>query len=113
MANTPGGLTLRAAFRNRRIWVLAVAFVTLSLPGLSCWLLTGSALAYSTAAVAIFLIGFAPGIEYDVIAYCVSRYFGLRSYSEIYGFLYTACAGDRIGRRPISGYGRTIACSSA
>lgn len=71
-----------------RFWAPAVAFLILSLPGLSCWLLTGSMLDYSTAAVAIFLIGFALGIEYDVIAYCISRYFGLRSYSEIYGFLY-------------------------
>lgn len=148
IAETPGGLTLRQAFRDWRFWVLAlplvpisfalsgpipnlevilrgggvapgmivaltplvglssligrlaggwlldrfwapgVAFVILSLPGLSCWLLTGTALDYPTAAVAIFLIGFALGIEYDVMAFCVSRYFGLRSYSEIYGFLY-------------------------
>ena len=71
-----------------RFWAPAVAFVILSLPGLSCWLLTGSALDYPTAATAIFLIGFALGVEYDVMAYFVSRYFGLRSYSEIYGILY-------------------------
>lgn len=71
-----------------RFWAPAVAFVILSLPGLSCWLLTGTMLDYATAAIAIFLIGFALGVEYDVMAYFVSRYFGLRSYSAIYGFLY-------------------------
>ncbi|MFZ2998666.1 hypothetical protein [Sphingobium sp.] len=40
------------------------------------------------AAVAIFLIGFALGIEYDVMAFFVARYFGLRSYAAIYGILY-------------------------
>lgn len=71
-----------------RFWAPAVAFVILSLPGLSCWLLTGTALAYPSAAVAIFLIGFALGVEYDVMAYFVARYFGLRSYAGIYGLLY-------------------------
>ena len=71
-----------------RFWAPAVAFVILSLPGLSCWLLAGTMLDHSTAAVAIFLIGFALGVEYDVMAYFVARYFGLRSYPGIYGLLY-------------------------
>jgi MFS family permease len=71
-----------------RFWAPAVAFVILALPGLSCWLLSGTALDYSTAAVAIFLIGFALGVEYDVMAFFVARYFGLRSYAAIYGTLY-------------------------
>ena len=34
------------------------------------------------------MIGFGAGVEYDFLAYLVSRYFGMRSYSAIYGFLY-------------------------
>jgi MFS family permease len=71
-----------------RFWAPAVAFVILGLPGLSCWLLTGTALDYPTAAMAILLIGFALGIEYDVMSFFVARYFGLRSYAAIYGTLY-------------------------
>ena len=71
-----------------RFWAPAVAFVILSLPGISCWLLTGTALDYPTAAAAIVLIGFALGVEYDVMAFFVARYFGLRSYAAIYGMLY-------------------------
>lgn len=71
-----------------RFWAPGVAFVILSLPGLSCWLLAGAALDYPTAALAIGLIGFALGIEYDVMAYFVARYFGLRKYAAIYSVLY-------------------------
>jgi MFS family permease len=71
-----------------RFWAPAVAFVILSLPALSCWLLTGTALDVGTAALSLCLIGFALGVEYDVVAYFVARYFGLRSYSAIYGVLY-------------------------
>lgn len=35
---------------------------------------------------ATFLIGIGMGAENDVIAYLVSRYFGLRSYGEVYGY---------------------------
>jgi MFS family permease len=40
------------------------------------------------AAIAIFIIGLAAGVEYDFMAYLVSRYFGMRNYSAIYGALY-------------------------
>jgi predicted MFS family arabinose efflux permease len=71
-----------------RFWAPVVAFIILSLPGLSCWLLTIDGLGFGMAALAIFLIGFALGIEYDVMAFFVARYFGLRSYAAIYGILY-------------------------
>ena len=71
-----------------RFWAPAVAFVILAVPAVSCWLLTGTALDYPSAAVAILLIGFALGVEYDVMAYFVARYFGLRNYAAIYGTLY-------------------------
>lgn len=71
-----------------RFWAPGVAFVILAVPGLSCWLLTIDGIGFGTAALAIFLIGFALGIEYDVMAFFVARYFGLRSYAAIYGILY-------------------------
>ncbi len=81
-----------------RFWAPGISFVILALPALSCWLLTGTALDYPTAAAAIFLIGFALGIEYDVVAYFVARYFGMRSYAAIYGLLYVCFAlGAGIG----------------
>ncbi|MBA2526287.1 MAG: MFS transporter [Pyrinomonadaceae bacterium] len=52
----------------------------------------GVALLWSGAAgiwafVAAFLVGMGMGAENDIIAYAVSRYFGLRSYAEIYGYV--------------------------
>jgi len=69
-------------------WAPAVAVLILALPCVSCWLLSLGALGNREAALSICLIGFAVGVEYDLLAYLTSRYFGLRSYATIYGFLY-------------------------
>lgn len=75
-----------------RFWAPAVGFVLLSLPALSCWMLAGESIGSLEAALSILLIGFALGVEYDLIAFLISRYFGLRGYATIYGVLYVAFA---------------------
>jgi MFS family permease len=40
------------------------------------------------AFAAAFLVGMGLGAEVDMIAYLVSRYFGLRAFGEIYGYLF-------------------------
>ncbi len=42
------------------------------------------------AFVAAFLVGLGMGAEGDIIAYLVSRYFGLRAFGEIYGYTFGA-----------------------
>jgi MFS family permease len=69
-------------------WAPAVAVLILAMPCISCWLLGLGTLGYRQAALSISLIGFSVGVEYDLLAYLTSRYFGLRSYATIYGFLY-------------------------
>lgn len=71
-----------------RIWAPAVAFALLAMPAISCWLLAGDAVDPATAAAAIVLIGFALGVEYDLMAFMLVRYFGLRSYTVSYAILY-------------------------
>ncbi|WP_199554228.1 MFS transporter [Sandaracinobacteroides hominis] len=71
-----------------RFWAPAVGFVLLSLPAVSLLVLTKGQLGMTEAGIAIFMIGFALGIEYDLVAYLVARYFGLKAYSAIYGILY-------------------------
>jgi predicted MFS family arabinose efflux permease len=71
-----------------RIWAPGVAFVILSAPALSCWLLASAALTPLLAGFAICLIGFALGVEYDLLAFFIARYFGMRNYTAIYGILY-------------------------
>jgi cyanate permease len=38
--------------------------------------------------LAVFLIGLGMGAEVDIIAYLVSRYFGLRAFGEVYGYAF-------------------------
>lgn len=71
-----------------RLWAPAVAFVILCLPGLSCWMLAQGALTYPSALLSIVLIGFAIGVEYDLLAFFVARYFGMRSYTVVYAVFY-------------------------
>jgi MFS family permease len=83
-----------------RFWAPAVAFLILSTPLVSYMILSAAHLGPGMAAVAIFLIGFALGIEYDVIAYLTSRYFGLKSYAAVYSFLYV-CFSTGAGFAPL------------
>ncbi len=71
-----------------RFWAPAVALVILASPGISCFLLAQASLAPPAAMLSIVLIGFAVGVEYDLIAFLVARYFGMKSYTAIYGVLY-------------------------
>lgn len=81
-----------------RFWAPGVAFVLLSLPALACWLLAQAHVSFGQALLCICLIGSAAGVEYDLMAFLVARYFGMRSYAAIYGTLYGCFAlGAGIG----------------
>lgn len=75
-----------------RIWAPAVAFVLLCLPAGACLLLASGSLTYAEAFVAIGLIGLSAGMESDLVAFLVARYFGLRKYASIYGLIYVCYA---------------------
>jgi predicted MFS family arabinose efflux permease len=70
------------------IWAPGLACALLMLPAISMFLMQGNDLDYAQTALSIILLGFAAGLEYDLLAYIVSRYFGIRSYGAIYGVLY-------------------------
>lgn len=75
-----------------RIWGPLVGFVILALPAFSLWYLGSGLLDVGHARLATFTIGFALGIEYDMVAFFVARYFGLKRYGTIYGLLYVCFA---------------------
>jgi len=79
---------LVGGFLLDHFWAPAVACVLLMLPAISMYMMQGGDLSFSTAAIAIVLLGFAAGIEYDLLAFLVSKYFGIRYYAVIYGTLY-------------------------
>ncbi len=70
------------------LWAPGVAAVILSLPALATWMLAQPDPSFLFAASAIMILGAAAGVEYDLMAYLVSRYFGLLHYAAIYGALY-------------------------
>ena len=74
-----------------RFWAPLVTLPILCLPAVSCWMLMGDApLGFTMAVLAAFFMGFASGAETDLIAYLAGRYFGMKSYGQIYGVQYMA-----------------------
>jgi len=69
-------------------WAPAVAAIILTLPALATLMLAQPDISFIYAAAAIMILGAAAGVEYDLMAYLVSRYFGQLHYASIYGFLY-------------------------
>jgi MFS family permease len=69
-----------------RFWAPGVAAVAIALPAVGCWLLSGGG-APDTAVltVAVMLIGVGAGAEFDIAAFLVARYFGLRDYGHLFG----------------------------
>lgn len=75
-----------------RLWAPGVATFLMCLPAVSCYLLITDGVSHSDAVLATVLLGLAAGAEFDIIAYLASRYFGMRSYSKLYSYLYIAFA---------------------
>ena len=65
-----------------------VAFISTLLPGVGLALLARLT-RFPTACLAAGLIGFGLGAEADVTPYLLTRYYGLRSFSTLYGFSWT------------------------
>ena len=68
-----------------RIWAPGVAAVTLLLPALGCVLFGMNGLSNPTLVLATLLVGVGAGAEFDLAAFLVSRYFGLRDYGRLFG----------------------------
>ncbi|MES2258230.1 MAG: MFS transporter [Pseudomonadota bacterium] len=74
---------------------VATFFVALPLAGIAILLLAHTP---AHAAVAIVLIGMGLGAEVDLIAFLLSRYLGMRSFGQIYGYLFAVfMLGSGIG----------------
>ena len=74
------------------IWAPAVSAVILSLPMVFCFMLRIEDPTFAMVAVGNISLGLAAGVEYDLLAFLVSRYFGMRAYSTIYGVMYAIFA---------------------
>lgn len=70
-----------------RYWAPGVAAVTLSLPALGClmFLQSDANTPLAWLMVATALAGVGSGAEFDIAAYIVARYFGMRDYGKTFG----------------------------
>lgn len=78
---------LLGGFFIDRIWGPLVAFSVMILPAFSCLLFLLAPAHTPYMILATVLVGFAAGAEYDILAYLISRYFGLKAYGKAYGAL--------------------------
>jgi MFS family permease len=74
-----------------RFFAARVSFVLLVIAGSGVYVLS-SADSFAAGALAAFLIGFGTSGETDVAPYLLSRYFGLRSFSTLYGLTWMSYA---------------------
>ena len=85
------GLVIDRAFAPR------VLLAVLALAAAGAWLLSGAS-SFGVAVAAAVLVGFGTGGEADIIPYLLSRYFGLRSFSALFGLVWLANAiGGALG----------------
>lgn len=85
-----------------RLWAPLVALI-LCLPASLSLLFWDFAVARA-AGLLVFLIGFASGSEYDLSAFLVSRYFGLRDYGKIYAGIFAAFAVGGVAASQLYGW---------
>lgn len=71
-----------------RFWAPLVAAIFLSAPAVAALMLSGSTQPAFAISASMILIGLAAGAELDLMAFLVSRYFGLKHYGALYGALY-------------------------
>jgi MFS family permease len=76
-----------------RLHAPRVAFFYMLLPALgSALLLWGAQPSVTVAIAAVVLLGLAQGAEIDLLGYFCARYFGMRTYSSVFGSMITAMA---------------------
>ncbi|MDB5884304.1 MAG: major facilitator superfamily transporter [Polaromonas sp.] len=69
-----------------RLWAPGVAAVALVMPAIGCLLLATTSIDQTGYLIlATVLIGIGTGAEFDIAAFLVSRYFGMRAYGRLFG----------------------------
>lgn len=70
-----------------KVWAPAASAVFMALPIITLLLLYGAP-SLTVASIAAFIVGFAAGAQFDLVAYLTSRYFGEAHYGKIYAWQY-------------------------
>jgi MFS family permease len=70
-----------------RLWPAGVSAAALALPAIGCFMLVTIDSNIPALVVACALIGIGTGAEFDISAYLLARYFGMRDFGRLYGLL--------------------------
>jgi len=68
-----------------RLWPPGVAALSLSLPGVGCLIFLSGSADPVLMSFASILVGLGAGAEFDIAAFLIARYFGLRDYGRLFG----------------------------
>ena len=71
-----------------RIWAPLVGSIMLTAAALGCWLLAQASVTHREALAAVMFLSVAAGVEYDLLAYLIARYMGMRSYGALYSIAF-------------------------
>lgn len=75
-----------------RLWAPGVAAIAMSMPAIACLIFMSDPSVLALVA-AIALVGFGAGAEFELAAYLISRYFGMRDYGRLFGVLMACLTG--------------------
>lgn len=68
-----------------RLWPPAVSAISLVLPAIGCLVYLSGTVEFTPLMLAAILVGFGAGAEFDIAAFLIARYFGLREYGRLFG----------------------------
>jgi MFS family permease len=68
-----------------RLWPPMISAISLVLPAVGCFIYLSGASDMAPLMLAAVLVGFGAGAEFDIAAFLIARYFGLREYGRLFG----------------------------
>ncbi|MCO4019661.1 MFS transporter [Pseudomonas aeruginosa] len=68
-----------------RMWPPLVSAVSLALPAIGCLIYLSGTVEFTPLLLAAILVGFGAGAEFDIAAFLIARYFGVREYGRLFG----------------------------
>lgn len=87
-----------------RFWAPPIAFAFLAPAAVASLLLVSIPLSLPLAAALCVILGLATGAEGDLLSYLVTRYFGIKSYGQVFSCIFVAFIAAIAVAAPLSGW---------
>jgi len=94
-----------------RFWAPPIAFAFLAPAAIASVLIVTTPLTLPIAAALVVILGLATGAEGDLLSYLVTRYFGIKSYGQIFSCIFVAFIAAIAVAAPLSGWAYDLAKS--